>query len=125
MEELMNFETNVWANIYNLYHYGVLKKKDNDEDENTEAVTDEAFNEVCRILGYAPLVFGHEVETEEESKMPKYKVLFTKYYSYEVEAESDEEAFDLAYDDFCSDMQNPLAHTGYDECQVEEIEEEE
>ena len=55
MVELINFEANIWANIYNLYYYGVLKKKDEDEDENAEAITDEAFNEVCRILGYTPI----------------------------------------------------------------------
>lgn len=55
----------------------------------------------------------------------KYKVYFTQYYSYEVEAEDEDAAVDLAYEDFESDMRRPIARTYYDECEVEEIEEDE
>ena len=50
-----------------------------------------------------------------------YKVYFTQYYSYEVEAEDEDAAVDLAYEDFESDMRRPIARTYYDECEVEEI----
>lgn len=55
----------------------------------------------------------------------KYKVYFTQYYSYEVEAEDEDAAVDLAYEDFESDMRRPITRTYYDECEVEEIEEDE
>lgn len=55
--------------------------------------------------------------------MPKYKVWFTQYYSYEVEAEDEDVAIDLALDDFQSEMRRPIARTCYDEVEVEEIEE--
>ena len=57
--------------------------------------------------------------------MPKFKVCFIQYYSYEVEAEDEDDAFDLALDDFHSEMRQPIARTYYDECEVEEIEEDE
>lgn len=57
--------------------------------------------------------------------MPKFKVWFTQYYSYEVEAEDEDVAIDLALDDFHSEMRRPIARTYYDECEVEEIEEDE
>lgn len=57
--------------------------------------------------------------------MPKFKVWFTQYYSYEVEAEDEDVAIDLALDDFYSEMRRPIARTYYDECEVEEMEEDE
>ena len=57
--------------------------------------------------------------------MPKFKVWFTQYYSYEVEAEDEDVAIDLAFDDFHSEMCQPIARTYYDDCEVEEIEEDE
>lgn len=55
--------------------------------------------------------------------MTKYKVWFTQYYSYEVEAEDEDTAIDLAYEDFDIEMHRPIARTYYDECEVEELEE--
>ena len=57
--------------------------------------------------------------------MPKFKVWFTQYYSYEVEAEDEDTAIDLALDDFHSEMRRPIARTYYDDCEVEELEEDE
>lgn len=57
--------------------------------------------------------------------MPRFKVWFTQYYSYEVEAEDEDVAIDLALDDFHSEMRRPIARTHYDDCEVEEIEEDE
>lgn len=53
----------------------------------------------------------------------EYKVTFTQYYTYEVTAENEEEAFDSAYEDFVSDMRSPIANTCYDDVEVEEVEE--
>ena len=55
--------------------------------------------------------------------MSKFRVLFTQYYSYEVEAEDEDTAIDLALDDFHTEMRRPIARTYYDDCEVEEIEE--
>ena len=57
--------------------------------------------------------------------MSKYKVWFTQYYSYEVEAEDEDVAMDLALEDFYSEMCRPIARTYYDDCEVEELEEDE
>lgn len=51
----------------------------------------------------------------------EYEVTFTKYYVYEVTAESEEEAFDSAYEDFVSDMRRPIANIFYDDVEVEEV----
>ena len=40
-----------------------------------------------------------------------YKVIFEQYHSYYVEADSEEEAFNKAHDEFISDMQYPIANT--------------
>lgn len=56
--------------------------------------------------------------------MAKYNVCFTKYYSYIVEADSEDEAFDLAYEDeFYRDTHSPIADYSYDEVEIEEVEE--
>lgn len=57
--------------------------------------------------------------------MPKFKVWFTQYYGYEVEAEDEDVAIDLALDDFQSEMRRSIARTYYDDCEVEELEEDE
>lgn len=57
--------------------------------------------------------------------MAKYRVLFTQYYSYNVDAEDEQTAIDLAYDEFHSDMCCPIANTCYDDVEIEEIEEDE
>lgn len=50
----------------------------------------------------------------------KYNVTFTKYYNYIVEAEDEEEAEDLARDEFYKDMYKPIRE---DELDIEEVEE--
>ena len=57
--------------------------------------------------------------------MPKFKIWFAQYYSYKVEAEDEDTAFDLAYEDFDTEMHRPIARTYYDDCEVEELEEDE
>lgn len=54
--------------------------------------------------------------------MRTYKVWFTKYFEYDVEADSEDEATDLAYDLFCAEQRMPIANTSYDEVEVEECE---
>ena len=48
-----------------------------------------------------------------------YTVTFTKYYSYDIEAASESEAEDKAYQKFRSDMCRPVASTWYDEVEIE------
>ena len=48
-----------------------------------------------------------------------YTVTFVQYHIYEVEADSDFEAENKAYERFRSDMCNPVAHTWYDEVEIE------
>ena len=53
--------------------------------------------------------------------MARYKVTYTQYSTYEVEAENEQDALTLAYCEFESDMRYPVANTIYDEVEVEEI----
>ena len=56
--------------------------------------------------------------------MAKYNVCFTKYYSYVVEADDEDEAFDLAYEgDFYLDTHSPIADYSYEDVEVNEVEE--
>lgn len=54
--------------------------------------------------------------------MPTFDVTFIQYYTYMVEADDENEAEDLAHKEFLSDMRSPIAHTSYDEVEVEEVE---
>ena len=54
--------------------------------------------------------------------MAKYNVVYTQYYAYTVEADSEDEAESLAYDMFESDMRYPVANTFYDELEIECVE---
>lgn len=54
----------------------------------------------------------------------KYRVSFVQWYDYYVETNSEEEAVDIAEEDFVSDMRTPIANTTYDEVNVYELEEE-
>lgn len=54
----------------------------------------------------------------------KYYVNFIQYNEYEVEADSESEAEDKAYTEFHNDMYRPIAHTWYDEVEIECDEEE-
>lgn len=49
----------------------------------------------------------------------KYRVIFTQYYEYEVEANDDNEAHDKAYAEFEAEMRYPVANTIYDEIEIE------
>lgn len=52
--------------------------------------------------------------------MEEYEVTFIKYYTYHVEAENEDEAIDIAEEDFRADMRSPIADTTYDNVEVEE-----
>lgn len=52
--------------------------------------------------------------------MSKYTVTFTKYYTYEVEADNEDEAIDLALEEnFYPEMRCPIADCFYDDVEVE------
>lgn len=53
--------------------------------------------------------------------MPRFEVIVTQYHSYEVEAENEDEAEELGLYEFDKDMRYPVAHTHYDEIEVNEI----
>lgn len=55
----------------------------------------------------------------------KYRVTFTCYYEYEVEAEDENEAEDIGYDEFRSEMARPIACTHYDDIDIECLDDEE
>lgn len=56
--------------------------------------------------------------------MAKYRITFIQMYSYEVEAEGDSQAENIAYKEFANDMRSPIARTSYDDIEIEELEEE-
>ncbi len=49
----------------------------------------------------------------------RYTVTFTQYWTYDVEAKTTEEAEDLARERFEAAMRRPIAHTSYDEVDVD------
>ena len=49
----------------------------------------------------------------------KYTVKFEQYHTYEVEADSKDEALDKAHDEFLSDMYYPAANTWYDAVDID------
>lgn len=52
--------------------------------------------------------------------MNKYIVTFTKYYTYEIEANDEDEAIDIALEEnFYPEMRCPIADYSYDEVEVE------
>lgn len=57
--------------------------------------------------------------------MAKYNVCFTKYWIYTVEADSEDEAYDLAYEKFDCDMHSSISTCCYDYCDIECIDEDE
>ena len=57
--------------------------------------------------------------------MKSYIVTFTQYHTYEVEAEDEWEARDIAHREFESDMYSPIANPFYDEIEVQYNEEDE
>lgn len=50
--------------------------------------------------------------------MAKYTVFFHQIYEYEVEAENEDEAVNIAEEDFATDMRSPIANTVWDEVKV-------
>ena len=55
--------------------------------------------------------------------MATYEVGFIQSHCYEIEADSEEEAFDKAMDEFLSDMHRPIANTDYDDYFIDEVKE--
>ena len=53
-----------------------------------------------------------------------WKVTYTTYEEYEVEAETEEEALKKAEKEFDRDRMSPIANTFYDEREIECLEEE-
>ena len=47
--------------------------------------------------------------------MAKYRVEFAQWYSYEVEADTEDEAVEQAEEEFATDMRSPIANTVPDE----------
>ena len=57
--------------------------------------------------------------------MKKYRVIFTQYYEYEVDANNDNEAHDKAYKELEAEMRYPVANTIYDEIEIECLDDDE
>lgn len=55
--------------------------------------------------------------------MAKYWVDFAQWYSYEVDAEDEDEAVELAEEKFATDMRSPIANVVPDETLVYEVDE--
>ncbi len=55
----------------------------------------------------------------KEIKYMKYYVNFIQYHEYEVEADSESEAEDKAYEEFASDMRRPIAQCWYDDVEID------
>ena len=52
--------------------------------------------------------------------MNKYTVTFIKYYNYDIEANNEDEAIDIAFEEgFYRDTHSPIADYTYDEVEVE------
>lgn len=55
--------------------------------------------------------------------MATYEVGFIQSHCYEIEADSEEEAFDKAKDEFLDDMHRPIANADYDDYFIDVIDE--
>ena len=55
--------------------------------------------------------------------MANYRIAFAQWYSYEVEAENEDEALELAEEEFATNMRSPIANVVPDETLVYEIDE--
>ena len=55
--------------------------------------------------------------------MATYEIAFLQTHCYEIEANSEEEAFDEAVDEFYHDMHRPIANTEFDDYSIEEVDE--
>ena len=56
--------------------------------------------------------------------MKKYRVMFTEHYEFEVEAENEDEAYEIGFGDCQCEKNCSIAHTNYDEVEVECLDEE-
>lgn len=56
--------------------------------------------------------------------MKKYRIVFTEYYDFEVEAENEDEAYEIGYDMYGTVKRCPIANLCYDEVEVECLDEE-
>ena len=54
--------------------------------------------------------------------MKEYRVCFTQWWYYTVTAENEDEAIELATEEFESEMYRPIARTDYDEVEAWENE---
>ena len=61
---------------------------------------------------------------ETEDKKMQYTVTFIQEHDFTVEADSEEEAQEKAYQKFCDFMRRPVANTNYDEVRIEREDEE-
>ena len=50
--------------------------------------------------------------------MAKYTVFFHQIYEYEVEAENEDKAINIAEENFAVDVRSPIANTVWDEVEV-------
>ncbi len=57
--------------------------------------------------------------------MARWEITFTQYYTYSVEAETEDDAFKLAEKEFDGEMHYPVARTHYDDCEINCIEDNE
>lgn len=55
--------------------------------------------------------------------MATYEVGFIQSHCYEIEADSEEEAFNKAMDEFLDDMHRPIADTNYDDYFIDKVDE--
>ena len=55
--------------------------------------------------------------------MSKFEVSFIQYHTYNVEADTEEEAENKAFKEFTSDMRNGVSSTFFDDMEVKELEE--
>ncbi len=55
--------------------------------------------------------------------MATYEVGFIQSHCYEIEADSEEVAFDKAMDEFLDDMHRPIADTNYDDYFIDKVDE--
>jgi hypothetical protein len=61
-------------------------------------------------------------ERRARKNMNKYRVCFIKYYTYEIEADNEDEAIDIAEDErFYPEMRSPIADCTYDEVECDEL----
>ncbi len=53
------------------------------------------------------------------------RVTFTRTYEYEIDTTDEELAYKRAYEMFVNDNSRPVANTSYDDCEIEDMEDNE